>query len=393
VLRYLIRRETFLATASVFVLFFLVSLLPWRDVDVLDPMGEALADFQLTDIVFSKFRDPQPPDSNIVIVNIGRLSRADIARVIERVAAAGPAVIGIDAFFRSLKEPRGDSALAAALQRHGQRVVLVHELADYDPATSRFGSVLTSHPNFNRWVTNGYANVTNDPASPKTIRSISPIQQVGERQVPAFALALVQRYDSTAARRCLDRGNAQEVINWRGNHANFFFVDTTAVLDTTQSLALLRGKIVLMAFIDVIERHRSLEDIYFTPTNDRYAGKTFPDMYGIVIHANMISMMLTGQYIDHMPDWLGILLAIVLCHVVLGIFLWWYDRHGEWFDLVVFVSQVVLNLLLLYAVLVVFTLTRYEIEAKYTILALVFGPPLLEIFVPLYRRLTRARPA
>ena len=392
-LRYLLKRETLLSTALVFVLFFALSRFPWRELDWLNPVGEALADFQLTDIVFSKFRDPQPPDSNIVIVNIGRMDRAGVAQAIERVAAAGPAVIGIDAFFRQLKEPRGDSALARALQQHGARIVLVHELSEYDTATGGFRSLRTSNPAFNKWVSNGYANVTNDPNSPKTIRSISPQQQVGERTVPSFALALVQRYDSAAARRCLARGNGQEVINWRGNYSHFYFLDTSAVRDTSVALDVVRGKIVLMAFVDVIDRYGSLEDRYFTPINERYAGKSFPDMYGIVIHANMISMLLSGQYVDHMPAWLGIVLAIVLCHVVLAFLLWCYDRYSEWFDLVVFATAVALNLLLLYLVIWAFDRYRYELDVQLAILALVFGPSILEIFIPLYRRLTRARPS
>lgn len=392
-LRYLIKRESLLATAVVFLFFFLLSLFPWRDIDSLDPLSEALSDFQLTDIVFSKFRDPQPPDSNIVIVNIGRMNRANIGRAVARIAQHQPAVIGIDAFFRQLKTPDGDSTLAAALQRHGANIILVNELSDYDPTTARFNGLLTSHPSFNKWVSNGYANVTNDPNSPKTIRSISPQQPVGDRVIPSFALALVQRYDSAAARRTLSRGNEQEVINWRGNYSNFYFLDTAAVLDTTVSLEVVRGKIVLMAFIDVIDRIGSLEDRYFTPINERYAGKSFPDMYGIVIHANMISMMLSGEYVNHMPPWLGILLAITLCHLVMAFLLWWYDHHGEWFDLVVFVTAVLLNLVLLYLVILLFDRFRYELDVKLAILALVFGPSILEIFIPIYRRLTRARTA
>src|SRR5690606_24796405 len=53
-----------------------------------------------TDITFSRLRLEVPPvDTNIVIVNIGNLSRAEIAMQVRTIAQFKPRVIGVDSYF------------------------------------------------------------------------------------------------------------------------------------------------------------------------------------------------------------------------------------------------------------------------------------------------------
>ena len=46
----------------------------------LDPVAKALSDFDVYDIVYSKLSEDPKADTNIVLVNIGNLSRLEIAR-------------------------------------------------------------------------------------------------------------------------------------------------------------------------------------------------------------------------------------------------------------------------------------------------------------------------
>ncbi|NJM93588.1 MAG: CHASE2 domain-containing protein [Cytophagales bacterium] len=57
----------------------------------------------------------------------------------------------------------------------------------------------------------------------------------------------------------------------------------------------------------------SWEDKFYTPLNKTYAGKANPDMYGVVIHANIVSMILNHDYVYTMAESTGVLVAIVLC--------------------------------------------------------------------------------
>src|SRR5688500_11797259 len=67
--------------------------------DALDPIGQALKDFELTDHVFSNLRPEPSVDDRVVLVNIGRLSRAAIAEQIRIISEYKPKIIGIDGFF------------------------------------------------------------------------------------------------------------------------------------------------------------------------------------------------------------------------------------------------------------------------------------------------------
>lgn len=81
--------------------------------DFLDPIQNTLEDFQINDIVFSKMRDNDkvPVDSNIVLVNIGKLNRYGISVVVNALNRYDPKIIAIDAFFRQRKNPEHDKAL------------------------------------------------------------------------------------------------------------------------------------------------------------------------------------------------------------------------------------------------------------------------------------------
>ena len=67
-------------------------------------------------------------------------------------------------------------------------------------------------------------------------------------------------------------------------------------------LSFIKDKIVLLGFMGINLNDKTFEDIFFTPLNERYAGKSFPDMYGVVIQANIISMILNKKYINTMPQ-------------------------------------------------------------------------------------------
>ncbi len=388
-MRYFIKLEVFLATAILYLFFWLVSLLPIKEFGWMVPMSEALKDFSMNDLVYSQFHPEMPPDTNIVIVNIGRIPRNEVAAVLRRVNAANPKVIGIDAFFRSEKDPALDTPLVNALKEAGRRVVLVDELWDAQEKGGKlvFGSMRTSHPKFNQWVQNGYANIGNDDNSPKTIRFISPWQKVGNDSIFSFSIQLLRNYRPDAARACLARGNSNEIINWRGNFGSFFFFDYNSLLDPQTDLSPLRGKIVLMALMEANVNNRTFEDMYFTPMNEQYAGKSFPDMYGIVIHANMISMVLSGDYIETLPAWVSTLFAVFLCYLNMVFFTYIHYRHGGWFDLLVFVSQTVVNLFFLYIAIMIFSSYRTQVDIGALLASFLLGPTVLEIFLPVWEKL------
>lgn len=60
-----------------------------------------------------------------------------------------------------------------------------------------------------------------------------------------------------------------------------------------------------------------MKDRYYTPLNERSSGRSIPDMFGVIIHANIISMLLDEDYIDDVPEWLLYLFSFLYFYQLL----------------------------------------------------------------------------
>ena len=297
----------------------------------LDPIKTAVSDFDVYDIVFSKIREEQKADTNIVLVNIGNLSRYDIAHQINIINSYSPKVIAVDAFFASEKDPKTDAFLADAFSRCSN-LVFVSRLDNYNHEKDDFDTLVTSIDLFNQYAENGFANLpTNEKASFKTVREVRIKATVDSQLVPLFAAKVVEKFDSSAFAYYKNRKEITEQINYVGNFNKFYFLDHHQVLSGGEDLSFLKNKIVLLGFMGLDLNNKTFEDIYFTPLNEKYAGKSFPDMYGVVIQANIISMLLNKNYINVMPQWISILIAFFLTYVSAYIIYNVRKKLSDWF--------------------------------------------------------------
>ena len=133
-----------LATVLVFLsMWGLFGITQLQVFNAFDPIGQALGDVELTDYVFSSLRKDPDVDQNIVIVNIGNLSRRQIAEQIQIINKYKPKVIAIDGFFDcskglrdtincpQLRDTFGNLMLSNAIQEAGN-VVLVTKVLQAD---------------------------------------------------------------------------------------------------------------------------------------------------------------------------------------------------------------------------------------------------------------------
>jgi CHASE2 domain-containing sensor protein len=95
--------------------------------------------------------------------------------------------------------------------------------------------------------------------------------------------------------------------------------------------SLITGRIVLLGYVNT--NPSDLEDKKFSPMNSRFAGKSIPDMNGVVVHANIISMVLDKDYIKKVPLWGNLLLAIIVCWLHMSFFVHYYLESHIWFHL------------------------------------------------------------
>jgi CHASE2 domain-containing sensor protein len=295
----------------------------------LDPLSHSIKDYEVTDIVYSQIRDQTvEPDSQIVLVNSGWPDRTRISAMLDRILEADAAVVGVDIFFSGAKNPFGDSLLQASIMRGGERIVLATALCDYDPELGQFKTVAVDDSMFSNYTRTGFANFPGNPT--RTVRHFSASEIGPDGPVPAFAVEIARAFRSDADQILRQRGHNLERIHYSATEDHFIRFEPEHILDTTVDLRpLLAGKMVILGYSGSGEWNEPLLDRYFTPLNPRYTGKSTPDMYGMVIHANIIRMLLRGTFINTVPAWVNGLLAFLICYLNLIVLIWISHRyHG-----------------------------------------------------------------
>ena len=346
----------------------------------MDPIAKAISDFDVYDIVYSKLREEPKVDTNIVLVNLSNLSRSDIARQVSIINSFDPKVIGIDAIFQVEMEYSSDSLLAEAFARC-RNLILVSKLEKYNQSTDFYDTLIKSINIFNQHASTGFANLPNDDnVSFKTIREFKPVSKTNGNTVNAFASKIVEIYNPEALKVLNNRGNEIEKINYTGNYNKFYFLDSYQVLSSENNLSFIKDKIVLMGFMGLKLNDKTFEDIYFTPLNERYAGKAFPDMYGVVIHANIISMILNKKYIDMMPQWLSILLALILSYISAFIIFNLKIKYKDWFSAFTKIYILIISLLNLFVGVMVLHHFNYRINLTLALAVIVLTNTIVEIY-------------
>ena len=352
--------------ATVFVFIVLVGIRGISKLNIFsafDPLGQALGDMELTDIAFSQVREDPPIDTNIVIVNIGYLSRGQIGQQIKTLSACKPKVIALDIIFScdwlqdSLQCPQAydtlENAAFASAVRGFENMVMGMRIAQTDSLVAKFGdidmydSIEHSYPTLLQNAHEGFVNLETEAEHQedlKTCRRFPPqLKMMNGDQQLAFSVKIAMLYDSVKTQRFLARKKASEAINYRGNivdwHGASNFAGRYPVLDWDQAMdtsmfapGMIKDKIVLLGFLGADLRDTSWDDKFFTPLNKAYAGKSRPDMYGIVVHANIVSMILSEDYVDELAEWQAYLIAFLMVFLNVALFFKINARLPLWFD-------------------------------------------------------------
>ncbi|MBV6640336.1 MAG: CHASE2 domain-containing protein [Cyclobacteriaceae bacterium] len=384
--------DVILATMFIFgMMGALNSFTAFKIFDVFDPIGEAFSDMEVTDIVFSQLRDEPVADDRIILVNMGTLPRPDIGIMLQIISQYNPKVIGMDSFFYFPKDSIGDSVLEEGFASV-ENLVMASKLL-HNPETDRFDSIAYSWPQFAMYGDPGFANLVTDAEVQedlKMCREFVPQQvALGENQ-HSFAVKLASYYDPEAAARFLERGNEVETINYRGNvldygatkfGTKFFALDVQDVFEENFTRDLIEDKIVIFCYLgDYLGDRRAIEDKYFTPLNEKYIGRAYPDMFGGVIHANIVSMILNEDYIDAMNDYSEIILAIVLCFLNVALFSLIYRRIPRWYDGITKLFQIIEMGFLVYIMIVVLDQNSFKIELGLALFAVGISGDSLEVY-------------
>lgn len=392
--------DVVLATAFIFGLMGLFgSITAFRIFDVFDPIGDALGDMEIIDAVFSQMREEPVADENVLLVNIGNEPRAGIAEMISIMSSFGPKVIGVDAFFKTPKDSIGDMFLEMSIAEAGN-IVLASKMAEYNEETDRFDSLILSHPRFTQHAEIAFASLitgAEEQDALKMCRTFSPKERIADSVHRAFAVRLASYLEPEKADKFIARGNDTETINYRGNVLDFGaskFGTMFAVLDYVDvyernfAPEFIKDKIVIFCFLgDYLGDRQSREDKFFTPLNQKYAGRSEPDMFGGVIHANIVSMIINEDYIDEMGTYTPFILAIFLCMINVALFSLIYMNIPRWYDGITKLTQLLELAIMLFVILWVFDKYSFKLDLTIAMVAVALVGDSLEVYYGVIKNL------
>lgn len=386
--------DVILATIFIFGLMGLFSsFTAFKIFDVFDPIGEAFGDMEVTDIVFSQLRDDPVADERVVLVNIGTEGRGAIGAMLQIISQYNPAVIGIDSFFYYPKEDTlGDMMLMEGLASV-PNLVLASKLLLH-PTDPEQDSIAYSWEVFNSFATeNAFVNLDTEAETQedlKMCRRFVPQQEIGGVNQQAFAVKLASYYDKEKADKFLERKNLYEIINYRGNvldygatkfGTKYFALDVPDVFNENFVPEMIEGKVVMFCYLgEYLGDRESLEDKFYTPLNKKYIGRAFPDMYGGVVHANIVSMVLNEDYIDAMSDNQAIFLAILLCFLNVALFSLVYKKIPKWYDGITKLFQLIEIAILVYMMIYILDVSLYKMELGLALFAVALCGDALEVY-------------
>ena len=405
--------DSIFATLFVFTLLWgLSSVSNLQIFSALDPISQALEDTELTDYAFSKLRVEDPPvDTNIVIVNIGNLPRELIGRQIEILSSFDPKVIALDIIFAcdgglrdSINCPQaydvvGNTVFGNAV-KNTKTMVMANKLwqtkyVRENLNTDVYDSLEHTDDELRIGAHEGFVNLVSEAAHQedlKICREFYPTKEVNGEQQLAYSVMAALLYDSVRTRKFLERKKEIEIINYRGNivdwHGASTYPGRYLVLDWEQALdtsmfvsSMIKDKIVLMGFLGDDLRDTSWDDKFFTPLNNKLGGRARPDMYGVVVHANIISMILNEDYVEEMEEWHKYAFAILICYLNVALFWYIFFKLPIWFDTVSITLQLVQ--LALFALLIPYAFYWYHLKLDINIglATLALAGPSFEIYI------------
>ena len=118
-------------------------------------------------------------------------------------------------------------------------------------------------------------------------------------------------------------------------------------------------------------------DKHFTPLNDNYVGRSLPDMYGVAIHANILSMIIEDKYIYSIPRFWMYFFSFLVCLLHVMLFQYIFVNRHYWYaglsTLIALLSTLVVFLLSLFFYFAV----QVKIDATLLILPFVLGAELI----------------
>lgn len=274
----------------------------------------AFKEFSFLDTYYAQKMAPEnrQVNQNIVLVNVQHLNRAQLSRLIEKLQNQKPKVIGVDVIFDHKKELSSDKELWKELQY--ENVVTAFAIQDRefiknDPRLGVFRHKL------------GYANFNFDTYN-SVIRNFQAKRILEGFEYHSFGLRVAQRYLGRQKKLEWDGIHEKSIpINYSGGREHYFSFDADELLKM-DSVPIVKDKIVLLGYLGTpMGNPNDIEDRHFTPLNQEFVGKSAPDTFGIVVHANIVEMLIEDNRLHEASVWVLLLVGFLLTFLAIAYFI------------------------------------------------------------------------
>lgn len=342
------------------------------NISFFDPFTEAFHDFTLTDLYYTKAKDRNTIyKDNIVLVNLENKNRKEIALLLQQLQTGKPKTIAIDAIFAGRKDD-DDILLQQTFQQNSNYVLSY--IADFEKPEQTIYS-----DSFFTKQQGGYANIVGDAAEFSTIRYYYPFANNQE----AFTSSILKNYNPTSYNKLSKRSGQKTEIHYYGNLSNFQFYDFDEVMDPAFAVDQLNDKIVLVGFLGLPSKRNTVqldEDKLFTPLNPRLSGRSYPDMYGTLIHANILRMALEDDYIRVIPDWLTAIISFLLIWLTLPLICGLFFKGDLWFNSVGTLLQLIGGVVIVFITLIAYSSFQVKFDPGLVLACLVLLPTFINLY-------------
>ena len=370
----LLWRDSFLCTVLTLVVSG-IFLLIFVNLSVLDPFYKAFKDFSFTDIYYSKLYKNEAIEKDIIVVNVKQADRFTIAQAIEKVQEQKPRVLGLDIVFQELKNPFIDSLLKNTLNKYNNIVTSYYLEND---SIVKNHNYFDNHNNIEGFIN---MNLSNQDAVIRDFLGVNNPDQL-----------------SFATQITLESGKLNEInisklkdripINYFGGQDSFLSFDIEELLEL-ESIPAMQNTIVLFGYLGTPTGNKfDIEDKHFTPLNEKFAGRSTPDMFGVLVHANIIKMLSGNNFVKKIPKTLIYIFAIVSCFFTIMFGMRLYKRSSLAYDILIKFIQLIISIVLLYLALLLLKINIYVFITPILVLTL-FGLEMIDFYVYLINYLKR----
>ncbi len=368
-------KEAFFATALIMLCAYIINLVALK-FDFFNNLNQEAHGLGLYEFFYAeKNKNRADRDTNIVLVQIEN-DRKKIADQVNIIKGYKPAVIGIDAIFTDRKDSLGDIKLLQSLN-NANNIVFANRVNVQDSKlTPEFSFFIKPENDFN----SGYINFETDRYN--IVRDYAPFWEVQGKVYPAFTSKITELYSPERFAQLRNRHHSKETIDYTGNTERYTAItreELNEYNDKNQLSSLFRNKIILLGhFI----KHPPLdtEDIHFSTLNSRIGNNEAPDMYGIVIHANILSMILHNNYPKIASATISFSIAFLFIFLFLLYIIYTYSENDPASYSRIVLIQFLLIAFVLYLLLQVYNLYSWKVPLLPVLTSLILCVELLRFY-------------